>query len=62
MPLFASAFRHADTLSSAMDARCYHGANGRTRLNPLHFERRDAVALIVLAALLALTIAMSLLL
>ena len=62
VPLFASAFRHADTLSSAMDARCYHGANGRTRLNPLHFERRDAVALIVLAALLALTIAMSLLL
>lgn len=62
VPLFASAFRHADTLSSAMDARCYHGANGRTRLNPLHFERRDSVALIVLAALLALTIAMSLLL
>ena len=62
VPLFASAFRHADTLSSAMDARCYHGANGRTRLNPLHFERRDAVALIVLAALLPLTIAMSLLL
>ena len=61
VPLFASAFRHADTLSSAMDARCYHGAIGRTRLNPLHFERRDAIAIGALAALLALTIAVSVL-
>ena len=61
VPLFASAFRHADTLSSAMDARCYHGATGRTRLNPLSFERRDAIALIVLVALLAATIALSVL-
>ena len=60
VPMFASAFRHADTLSSAMDARCYHGANGRTRLNPLRFESRDAVALVVLVVLLALTIALSL--
>jgi energy-coupling factor transport system permease protein len=56
VPLFASAFRHADTLSSAMDARCYHGATGRTRLNPLRFARRDAIAFAVLVATLALTI------
>ena len=62
VPLFTSAFRHADTLSAAMDARCYHGALGRTRLNPLHFEARDALALAALVALLALTIATSLLL
>ena len=62
VPLFASAFRHADTLSSAMDARCYHGATGRTRLNPLRYSARDAVATGALAALLAATIAVSALL
>ena len=61
VPLFASAFRHADTLSSAMDARCYHGATGRTRLNPLHFTRRDAVALAILVVLLVATIVLSIL-
>ena len=35
IPLFASVFRHAETLSAAMDARCYHGEEGRTRLHPL---------------------------
>ena len=58
VPLFASAFRHADTLSAAMDARCYHGAEGRTRLNPLRYRARDAIALAILVALLALTIAL----
>lgn len=53
VPLFASVFRHADTLSDAMEARCYHGAKGRTRLHPLAFDRRDAVAAAVLVALLA---------
>lgn len=53
VPLFASAFRHADTLSDAMDARCYHGADGRARLHPLAFAARDAAAALVLAALLA---------
>lgn len=62
VPLFTSAFRHADTLSSAMDARCYHGAEGRSRLNPLRYSQRDAAALIVLAVLLGLTIAVSVLL
>ena len=56
VPLFTSVFRHADTLSNAMEARCYHGANGRTRLHPLHFARRDAVAAVLLAALLAIGI------
>lgn len=61
VPLFASAFRHADTLSAAMDARCYHGAQGRTRLNPLHYESLDAVAIVALVLLLAFTVAISLL-
>ena len=62
VPLFASAFRHANTLSAAMDARCYHGADGRTRLHPLVFGRNDAFAALVLALSLAATIALSLVL
>ncbi len=53
VPLFASAFRHAETLSAAMDARCYHGKEGRTRLHPLHFAARDGVAALVIVALFA---------
>lgn len=60
VPLFTSAFRHAETLSSAMDARCYHGAYGRTRLHPLQFASSDVafgVALLVLlVAVLAITL------
>ncbi len=50
VPLFASVFRHADTLSDAMEARCYHGMKGRTRLHPLVFGGRDVVAAAVLVA------------
>ena len=56
VPLFTSVFRHADTLSAAMEARCYHGGVGRTRLSPLRFSRRDAIAAVVLAALLVCSI------
>lgn len=54
IPLFTSVFRHAETLSAAMDARCYHGADGRTEMHPLSYSRRDAL---VLACLIALGIA-----
>lgn len=43
VPLFASVFRHAETLAGAMDARCYHGGPGRTRLSELRYGWRDAV-------------------
>ena len=62
VPLFASAFRHADTLANAMDARCYHGAHGRTRLCPLAFTRADAGALAFFVALLAVVLGISALL
>ncbi|MBQ9021674.1 MAG: energy-coupling factor transporter transmembrane protein EcfT [Eggerthellaceae bacterium] len=52
VPLFTSAFRHAETLSNGMDARCYHGGVGRTRLHPLSFTSRDLVAALVLLALI----------
>lgn len=43
VPLFTGAFRHAETLSLAMDARCYHGSSGRTRLKPLSYSRLDGI-------------------
>ena len=56
VPLFISAFRRADELATAMESRCYHGGEGRTRMKVLRMERRDWIALAVGAALLALVI------
>lgn len=53
VPLFSSAFRHAETLSQAMDARCYHGGEGITRLHPLRCTYRDGVACAGVALMLA---------
>jgi len=52
VPLFVSALRRADELAVAMEARCYRGGQGRTRLRQLRMGRRDAVVLclFVLAA------------
>lgn len=52
IPLFASVFRHAETLASAMDARCYHGEAGRTRLHPLRFCAHDVAAGVFMLALI----------
>ena len=46
VPLFVSAFRRADELALAMESRCYHGGDGRTRLRQLHFETLDILVLI----------------
>lgn len=57
IPLFISAFRRADELAMAMECRCYHGGEGRTRLKVLRFGRLDlqcaAVLTVCLAAILA---------
>ena len=58
VPLFISAFRRADELATAMECRCYHGGEGRTRMKKLQFAGRDIVALILGAAVLALMIFM----
>jgi energy-coupling factor transport system permease protein len=50
IPLFASAFRRADELATAMECRCYHGGDGRTRMTILHYRVRDFVALLVMVA------------
>ncbi|MBR5259035.1 MAG: energy-coupling factor transporter transmembrane protein EcfT [Eggerthellaceae bacterium] len=57
VPLFTSAFRHAETLSSAMDARCYHGSNGRTRLHQLAYGKKDAIGTLAVVLMLAVVIA-----
>ena len=43
VPLFISAVRRADELAVAMECRCYHGGEGRTRMKQLRYEKRDYV-------------------
>ena len=56
VPLFISAFRRADELATAMECRCYHGGDGRTKLHVLKYQRRDYVALAGGAVILALVV------
>lgn len=58
VPLFISAFRRADELATAMECRCYHGGEGRTKLHVLQYEARDYMALVLGAVILAAVIAM----
>ena len=59
VPLFVSAFRRADELAVAMESRCYHGGEGRTRMNVLTMKKRDWTALILGAIFLAAIIALA---
>ena len=53
IPLFISAFRRADELAMAMECRCYHGGEGRTRLKVLKYTRQDAISCVVCVAVFA---------
>ncbi len=44
VPLFVSAFRRANDLAMAMEARCYRGGEGRTKMKPLSYKSRDYIA------------------
>ena len=44
VPLFISAFRRANDLAMAMEARCYRGGEGRTKMKPLKYKKRDYIA------------------
>ena len=59
VPLFVSAFRRAGDLAMAMEARCYHGGEGRTRLRVLKCETRDYIACLVMALLIAAVVLLS---
>ena len=56
VPLFVSAFRRAGDLAMAMESRCYHGGEGRTRLRVLKYQKYDLWAALVSIAFLVLTI------
>ena len=56
IPLFISAFRRAEELALAMECRCYHGGEGRTRMKQLHLGSQDLAATLVLLAVLAAVI------
>ena len=58
VPLFISAFRRADELATAMECRCYHGGEGRTKLHVLKYQRRDYIALAGGAVILVLVVAL----
>ena len=58
VPLFISAFRRADELAIAMECRCYHGGEGRTKLHVLRYQTRDYLVMgsyaVILASVLTL--------
>lgn len=56
IPLFVSAFRRADELALAMECRCYHGGEGRTRMKQLRYASGDWLALAAMAVLLILAL------
>ncbi|MBQ3507108.1 MAG: energy-coupling factor transporter transmembrane protein EcfT [Clostridia bacterium] len=59
VPLFASVFRRADELATAMECRCYHGGEGRTKLRILTYHARDVLTLIGMALFLAAIVAIN---
>lgn len=52
VPLFISAFRRANDLAMAMEARCYRGGDGRTKMKPLIYKKRDYISYVILMAYL----------
>ena len=54
VPLVVSAFRRANDLAMAMEARCYCGGEGRTKMKPLIYQRQDFVAYTIMIAYLIL--------
>lgn len=56
VPLFISAFRRATDLAMAMEARCYHGGEGRTKMKPLKYAKRDHMGYLVYVIYLVIMI------
>ncbi len=57
VPLFISAFRRANDLALAMEARCYHGGSGRTKMKPLRYQKRDGIAYMIVIVYFGVMIA-----
>lgn len=58
VPLFISAFRRANDLAMAMEARCYRGGEGRTKMKPLIYQKRDRIAYLCILTYLVTSIAL----
>ena len=60
IPLFISAFRRADELATAMECRCYHGGEGRTKMKLLRYKRIDfgayGAGVLLLAGMIILSV------
>lgn len=56
IPLFVSAFRRANDLAMAMEARCYRGGKGRTKMKPLKYVKRDIITYFAIMIYVASTI------
>lgn len=61
VPLFVSAFRRANDLAMAMEARCYRGGDGRTKMKPLRYKNRDYAAYSLLLLFIAAIISVGVL-
>ena len=62
VPLFISAFRRASDLAMAMEARCYQGGEGRTKMKPLHYTELDRNGYLALFGYLAVMILLKIIL
>lgn len=56
VPLFISAFRRANDLAMAMEARCYRGGEGRTKMKPLIYKKRDYLGYLILLIYMVISI------
>ena len=61
VPLFVSAFRRADDLATSMEARCYNGGHGRTKMNVMKTGKRDYIALAVFVLFVIATVSVDIL-
>ena len=59
IPLFVSSFRRADDLALAMECRCYHGGDGRTRMKQLSYSGIDWTALFIMLVLFGLIVVLN---
>ena len=59
VPLFVSAFRRANDLAMAMEARCYRGGDGRTKMKPLKYKSLDMISYIILVVYVIILLLMN---
>ena len=62
VPLFVSAWRRASDLAMAMEARCYNGGEGRTRMKPLRYQAADKISYLILCGYLGVLVALKIIL